>query len=264
MRYAWEMEEQYLDDFRVPRFLRRPVKAQLRTLRRWDLTTAKRVDVFLANSKTTQERIARIYDRDSIVIPPPVEDRFLQHPLTTGHSPLTTRPYFLAIGRLVPYKRFDLLIKLANAEKIPLKIAGKGQDETRLRRLAGPTVEFLGYVPEEDVPGLFANAEALFFPQEEDAGIVLLEAQATGTPVIAYRAGGAGDVIEDGITGIFADAQTLASLQDALARFRARAWRRPVIRAHAAQFSQTIFRRSIEDVITTSYEAFRAGKFRRD
>ncbi|MFH0851184.1 MAG: glycosyltransferase, partial [Candidatus Peregrinibacteria bacterium] len=108
MRYAWEMEEEYLRDFGVPRILRRTVKRFLGQMRRWDMTTQKRVDTFVANSTTTQERIARIYGRESTVIPPPVQERFLEYSL-----PAEERQGFLAIGRLVPYKRFDLLIETA-------------------------------------------------------------------------------------------------------------------------------------------------------
>jgi glycosyltransferase involved in cell wall biosynthesis len=175
----------------------------LTRLRRWDLTTAKRVDVFIANSTTTQERIARTYARDSIVIPPPVDDRFFLHSIPTTYPLQPTPSSFLAIGRLVPYKRFDLLIQLANELHLPLMIAGRGQEEARLKKLAGPTVTFAGFVPDAELPALYARSKALLFPQYEDAGIVPLEAQACGTPVIAFAKGGALDSIVDGKTGIF-------------------------------------------------------------
>ncbi len=254
MRYAWEMEEEYLRDFGIPRLLRPAVKRMLSRMRRWDLTTAKRVDVFLANSKTTQERIARIYASESIVIPPPVDDRFFGHPLTT-HYPIPNTQ-FLAIGRLVPYKRFDLLIALANELHLPLLIAGRGQDEARLKKLAGPTVTFLGFVPDEDLPALYAQAKALLFPQHEDAGIVPLEAQACGTPVIALNKGGALETILDGITGLFFAEQSTKSIRDALQRFDTMTWDRQKIRDHARQFSQTEFRRKMETMIAKEYENF--------
>jgi glycosyltransferase involved in cell wall biosynthesis len=257
VRYAWEMEEQYLKDFSVPQMLRKTIKRQLSKIRRWDLTSAKRVDLYIANSTTTQERIERIYARKSVVIPPPVDDRFFE----ATRSPLTANRYFLAVGRLVPYKRFDLLIEVANELKLPLKIAGRGQDEARLRKLAGPTVEFLGFVPEADLPTLYANAEALLFPQYEDAGIVLLEAEATGTPVIAFNAGGARDAAIDGKTGIFFDAQTKESLIDAMTRFKSMQFDRESIRTHAKQFSQEKFRAKMKAEIDGAYEKFRAGNF---
>lgn len=238
MRYAWEMEEQYLDDFRVPRFLRPLIKRKLRMLRRWDLTTAQRVDAFIANSSATQERIRRIYNRESVIIPPPVDDRFFER-ATHNEQPAT--PYFLAIGRFVPYKRFDLLIAAANVLALPLRIAGSGQDEARLRRMAGATVRFLGRIEDRDLPQLFANAQAVLFPQEEDAGIVLLESLASGTPVIAYKAGGALDAVEHGVNGILFDEQSVAGIINGIHRFRKHTWNREMIREGARRFSQTTF-----------------------
>lgn len=259
VRYAWEMEDEYLRDFRVPHWLQKRVRKELSKIRRWDLTSAKRVDAYIANSTTTQERIKRIYNRESAVIPPPVADRFF----SAATEAQTVESYYLAVGRMVPYKRFDLLIQLANELKLPLKIAGRGQDEKRLRAMAGPTVEFLGFVPEADLPGLYANATALFFPQYEDAGIVLLEAQATGTPVIAYNAGGAKDMITDGKTGIFFDAQTKESMHDAVTRFATHTWNRDAIRSHAMQFSEERFRRDIRKSIDDYYAAFTNGTLKR-
>lgn len=253
MRYAWEMEDDYLRDFRVPKFLHKPIKRRLRDIRRWDLTTAKRVDVFLANSTTTQERIARTYARESIVIPPPVADRFFQVPV---RAKTPEKPYFFAAGRFVPYKRFDLLIQLANELKLPLKIAGKGQEGERLKAMAGPTVEFLGFVPDADLPTLFAEAEAFFFPQFEDAGIVLLEAQACGTPGIAYGRGGALDAMVDGKTGVFFQEQTVESLKAAVERFKGLHWDREAIRTHAKPFSNHGFRERIAAEVEKAYKTY--------
>lgn len=257
MRYAWEMEDIYLKDFRIPRFLRPLIKRQLERLRHWDLSTAQRTDLFIANSQTIQERIKRIYGRESIVIPPPVENRFLETPLRVAAP---AEPYFLAVGRMVPYKRFDLLIEAANERKLPLKIVGKGQDEKRLRALAGPTVEFLGFVPDEQLPGLYANAEALLFPQYEDAGIVQLEAQACGTPVIGYDAGGAKTLTKEGVTSILFPEQTKESLIGALEAFKAKNWDRAAIRAFAQEFSQDVFRAKIKSTIDAAYADFKNGK----
>lgn len=244
IRYAWEMEDQYLRDFRVPQWLQPRIRKELSKIRRWDLTSAKRVDVYIANSTTTQERIKRIYNRESVVIPPPVSDRFFMENVG-AECHFAPTGYFLAVGRFVPYKRFDLLIELANELQYPLKIAGRGQDEKRLKAMAGPTVEFLGFVPDTELPGLYAHADALLFPQYEDAGIVLLEAQAAGTPVIAYNAGGATDMVVDGKTGVFFNAQTTDSLRDALTRFRTLHFDRAIIREHAAHFSCKRFRQEI-------------------
>jgi len=265
VRYAWEMEEEYLRDFGVPSILKGMVKRQLKKLRRWDLTSAQRVDLFIANSTTTQERIKRIYGRESIVIAPPVDERFFE---TTNQkflvpSPQSQAPYFLAVGRMVPYKRFDLLIELANELQLPLKIAGRGQDEERLKKLAGPTVEFLGFVPDPNLPGLYANAEALFFPQYEDAGIVLLEAQACGTPAIAFKAGGATDAVKEGETGVFFDAQNKESIRGALERFRTITWNKAAITEHAHAFSQSAFKKAFTNVVESATKSFTEGSFTR-
>jgi glycosyltransferase involved in cell wall biosynthesis len=255
MRYAWEMQEQYLDDFRVPRLFRPPLRALLHRMRRWDCSTAKRTDVFIANSATTAERIERIYGRKSVVVPPPVSARFFEH---TCIPPLSGTKGFLAFGRLVPYKRFDLLINAANERGFDLTIAGTGQDERRLQSMAGQTVRFLGRVEEEDLPTFYHKYDALLFPQLEDAGIVPLEAQASGLPVIAYGKGGATETVVDGVTGVLFPEQTEESLLAAIDRFREIPFDRTKIRFHAERFSQTRFRDAITTVVEEAYERFRA------
>lgn len=240
MRYAWEMEEEYLKDFHIRGLLKKRVRSELKRIRRWDLTTAKRVDHFIANSSETQARIRRIYGRESVVIPPPVDDRFFQIPLQKHRE-----QYFLALGRLVPYKRFDLLIELANRLKIPLKIVGKGSEESRLRSLAGQTVEFVGYAEEQNLPVLYSGASALFFPQIEDAGIVPMEAQACGTPIIALGQGGIVDIVTEGVTGILAEQQSVESFAHAVKKFQATSWDHEEIRKHARSFHIDVFKKRI-------------------
>ncbi|OIO53143.1 hypothetical protein AUJ46_05785 [Candidatus Peregrinibacteria bacterium CG1_02_54_53] len=245
MRYAWEMEEEYLHDFRVPALLRRPVKRMLKRIRRWDLTTAKRVDHFIANSTTTQERISRVYGRESTVIPPPVGEHFFEQPLAATAD----RKGLLAIGRLVPYKRFDLLIEAANALKLSLTIAGTGSDFARLKTLAGPTVTMLGYVADADLPDLYGHAHALLLPQIEDAGVVPLEAQACGTPMIALRRGGVLDTVKENATGIFFEEQSVPALHGALERFEHATFDHDAIREHARQFSSSRFKEKIAQAV---------------
>lgn len=242
MRYAWEMEEQYLQDFRVPQLLRPLLRRELKKLRAWDLAAARRTDAFIANSSQTAERIARIYGRESVIVPPPVADRYFAAPLRQA-APV--EPYFIAMGRFVPYKRFDLLIAAANELKFPLWIAGKGKDEERLRAMAGPTVRFLGYVPDTELPALVAGAEGFLFPQLEDAGLVLLEAMACGTPAIAYAEGGSVDALVPGQTGVFLQAQTVEAFAAAFAEFQAHTFDRAAIRRHAEKFSRERFRAAI-------------------
>lgn len=241
MRYAWEMEDQYLEDFKIPNFLRRTIKEQLKQIRRWDLTTAKRVDHFIANSTTVQERIKRTYNREATVIHPPVASHFFE----THIRDIRDRGYYLTVGRHVPYKRTDLLIEAANALKVPLKVAGSGKDFERLKAMAGPTVEMLGFVPDAKLPELYANAKAFLFAPFEDAGVVPLEAQACGTPVIAFGKGGVLDTVAEGKTGVFFAEQTVEAVTDAISSFETMTVDPTEVRAHARQFSAENFRSKI-------------------
>lgn len=254
MRYAWAMEEEYLDAFGVPSMLRPFAKRMLKSLRRWDLSTAKRVDVFLANSSETQDRIRRIYGRESLVVSPPVHDRFFVSPL----RPLTERTFALAVGRLVPYKRFDLLIALANARQLPLKIVGTGREHARLRSMAGPTIELLGYVPDDELPELYASARVLLFPQHEDAGIVPLEAMASGTPVVAYDRGGVRDTVVPDETGVLFPEQSVEHLSAAFDRALRLSFDPVRLREHARGFSAPRFRAKMREIVETTWEKCRA------
>ncbi len=244
MRYAWEMEREYLKDFRVPQYFWKKIRRILARLRRWDLATAKRVDAFIANSSETAKRIRDTYGRESTVVPPPILDAFFDAPLPTSE-----RKGFLSVGRLVPYKKLDLLISAANALGAPLTIAGTGQEEARLKAMAGPTVTFLGYVEEQDLPALYASAEAVLFAAHEDAGIVPLEAAAMGTPVIAYGKGGVRDTVVEGKTGMFFAEQKSEALVEAMKAFKGQQFDHVAIREHARQFSALEFRRKITQVV---------------
>jgi len=250
MRYAWEMEAEYLRDFRIRWPLKKYVKSILKFLRRWDLSTARRTDVFIANSTETERRIQRIYGRKSIVIPPPVSERFFLSPLQEKGS------YFLALGRLVPYKRFDLLIELANRLKLPLKIGGIGSELSRLTSIAGPTVEFISFVPEDGLPSLYAGATALLFPQIEDAGIVPMEAQASGTPIIGLGIGGLADVVIDGETGVLVPEQTVDAFAEAMQKFTAMHFDRSRIREHARKFHEDVFAERIRATVEAAAKEF--------
>ncbi len=244
MRYAWEMESEYLRDFRVPKLLQKPIQKTLKKIRRWDVSTAKRVDQFIANSRETEERIERTYARNCIVLPPPVSDRYFADPLTQKK-----REGYLAVGRLVPYKRFDLLINVANRLQLPLTIVGRGQEEKRLRAMAGETVTFHGFVADADLPALYSNARAFLFPPHEDAGLVPLEAQACGTPVIAFGEGGALDTVRDGVTGLFFREQTEDALAAAIQNFEQQTFDRDAIREHARKFSSGQFREKLTSIV---------------
>jgi glycosyltransferase involved in cell wall biosynthesis len=211
----------------------------VRPLRAWDKRAAQRPHVMLANSTHTQREIRTYYGREAAVVFPPVYiDRFGQKP---GRS--AKRRGFVVAGRQTPYKRFDLAVVACTKLGLPLTVIGTGPDHARLRQLAGKTVTFLGNVSDAVLADELARAEALLFPGLDDFGITALEAMAAGTPVIAYRSGGALDYIKPGVTGQFFDTQTARSLALALKRFDGGAYSSAAIRAYAQKFSDTQFRK---------------------
>ncbi|MCL4543869.1 MAG: glycosyltransferase [Chloroflexi bacterium] len=206
-------------------------------LRRWDRAAASGVDYFVAMSGTGSERIYHAYGRSAAIIPPPVDtDRFVPR------SPPAGIPFFLTTSRLIAYKRIDLAVAACSRLGLPLKVVGTGPDLPRLRRLAGPTVEFLGRVSDAELAELYAGCAALIQPGEEDFGLTPLEANAAGRPVIAYRAGGALDSVRDGETGILFPAQTPEALAAALAQFQPGDFDPQQLRAHALTYSSDVFK----------------------
>lgn len=254
MRYAWDNCHEYFERYGIPAALRSSAKRMLSDIRLWDRLAADRVDKYIANSSLVSCRIKKYYRRDSKIIYPPVDiGRF------RGVQLPKTRNYFLAVGRLIPYKRFDLLVDASNELGIPLIIAGTGKELDSLKKRAGRFVTFTGHIKDEELGHLYAGARALLFPQEEDFGITPLEAMACGTPVIAYSRGGALETINPGITGLFFEQQAVESLKKALLEFEAFKWDRATIRAHAAKFDRPIFERSIKEFIEEEWGKWTQG-----
>jgi glycosyltransferase involved in cell wall biosynthesis len=243
MRWCWAYDE-YVEREQLSKVARKVLPALITGLRIWDQTSAMRVDHFIANSPVVAERIQKYYRRDAIVIPPPVEaSRFIFDPLTQPED------YFLVVCRLIPYKRIDLAIEACNRLHLPLVIIGNGRDEERLKKMAGPTIRFMGRLSDDEVLHYYAHCRAFLFPVEDDFGITPLEAQAAGRPVIAYGAGGALASVIDGITGVFFHEQTVDSLASVLATFDESTFDTQVIRNHALEFDMPRFRRRIEQFI---------------
>jgi glycosyltransferase involved in cell wall biosynthesis len=212
---------------------RAALRPLLAWLRRWDRAAAGRVDHFIAISSEVQRRIARFYGRESTIIYPPVDSRRFAGAVAPKAE---TGDYFLSLGRLIPYKRVDLAVRACTALNLPLWVGGAGRDRARLERLAGPTVRFLGRVPEADLPALFAGARGFIFPGLEDFGITPVQALAAGRPVIAFAGGGALDTVQDGVTGVLFSEPTVASLQAALLRFQGLRFDPAVLCAAAQRF----------------------------
>lgn len=222
-------------------------------LRRWDYQKAQDVSHFIAISSDIHQRIARFYDRQSVIIYPPVEtERFTPSPVVED--------YYLVVSRLIPYKRIDLAVRACTALDLPLVVAGKGRDLDRLKDMAGPTVTFLGFVPDEDLPDLMARAKAFIFPGLEDFGIAPVEAQAAGRPVIAYAGGGSLDTVIDGETGVLFEDLTVESLIGAINRFRGMRFDPARCRANAQRFDRRIFERDLASFVAERYDEWRAAR----
>lgn len=256
MRWCWNYTE-YVEREQLGGMARRILPFMITGLRVWDQTSAMRVDHFIANSPVVAERIAKYYRREAVVIPPPVEaQRFPFDPATRPEE------YFLIVSRLIPYKRIDLAIEACNQLQLPLVIIGSGRDEARLRRLAGPTIRFMGRLSDEEVLHYYTHCRAFLFPGEEDFGITPLEAQAAGRPVIAYGAGGALASVIEGVTGLFFREQTAASVAATLAAFDERQFDAQAIRNHALEFDLPRFHRRILQFIEAKMGDRKASSLR--
>jgi glycosyltransferase involved in cell wall biosynthesis len=219
-------------------------------MRRWDFAAAQRVDHFIAISTEIRQRIKTYYHRDSDIIFPPVD--------TTRFQPsATVDDYYLVVSRLIPYKRIDLAVQAATRLGVPLKVGGKGRDLDRLKQLAGPTVEFLGYVPDADLPDLMARCKAFIFPGLEDFGITPVQAQAAGRPVIAYAGGGALDTVIPGKTGVLFRDLTVESLMVVMRDFDDKRYDPAAIRAHAEKFDTALFNKQIDEYVERAWDEFR-------
>lgn len=257
VRYAWDLTHRYLNESGLMRGLKDFLaRAFLHYIRLWDAAAANRVDYFIANSHYTARRIWRAYRREATVIYPPVDmERFRVWE--------KKEDFFLFVSRLVPYKKADLVVAAFTRLGLPLYVAGDGPQFAKCRRLAGKNVKFLGYQDDAAVADLLAKARALVFAAEDDFGIVPVEAQACGTPVIAYGKGGACETVVaadgtnwDQATGLFFPEQTPAALAAAVKQFLTWEGRfRPeVLRANAERFSRERFKREITAFISSKLD----------
>ncbi len=246
--YYWSRYDEYMKHPGFGRFdwiARIGLRLLLAPLRKWDYRAAQSPDYIIANSTHIQAEIKKYYDRDSTVIFPPIHFERFQKAENTNLK----RSGFLISGRQTPYKRFDLAIQACTQLNIPLRVIGGGPDAQRLRSLAGPSVTFLGRAPDEELECEFASAEALIFPGLDDFGITPVEAMASGTPVIAYKGGGALDYVIPGKTGAFFAEQTTESLVEALQQFSGKKYSHKNISAHAQHYSKEVFQKSMRSYL---------------
>ena len=233
-RYLWSGYGEYFKTEKA----RKLSRLLIFYLRRWDKTACQRPDGFIAISKTVQSRIRNYYHRESEIIYPPVDTENFK--LSTISNKQSAK-YFLVVSRLVKYKKVDLVIETFNKLGWNLKIVGTGREMNSLRAKAKNNIEFLGQLTDQQLLSYYQNCEAVVFPQEEDFGLVPLEVQACGRPVIAYRAGGATETVIDGNTGIFFDRQTVESLASVLQSFEATEFQPEDCRKQAEKFSKKRF-----------------------
>ena len=244
MRYAWDQLPAYFGPDRVGAGASRALRRVLAAVARWDASTAHRVDRYVAISQYVAGRIGRYYNREAGIVYPPVDTSFFQP------GPAAPRRGCLIVSALVPYKRVDLGIRACAEAGVPLRIIGDGPDLGRLRRIAGPDVEFLGTVSDEEVRRAYRGAAATLLPGAEDFGIAPVEAQACGCPVVALAEGGACETVADGETGILVRESTPAAFADAIDRIRRRPPDGAAGRRHALRFSRGRFRAGLEKEIT--------------
>jgi glycosyltransferase involved in cell wall biosynthesis len=241
-RFLWQYEA-YRARESISSVLSLLMKPIVGLLRRWDYAAAQRVHHFIAISSEIQERIRRFYRRESTIICPPVD--------VTRFRPGLEPPgdYFLAGGRLIPYKRVDLAVRACSQLGLKLVVYGNGRDRPALEKLAGPTVTFVGRVPQDELVRLLQGARAFIFPGLEDFGIAPVEAQSAGRPVIAFGGGGALDTVVPGRTGEFFDEQSVESLAAALAGFDPGAYNPAACRVNAERFSTERFERDLKESV---------------
>jgi glycosyltransferase involved in cell wall biosynthesis len=242
MRYAWDDCQKYTDDFNFPAMVKKLVPFIINYVRLWDKSSADRVDRYIANSNFVAKRIDKYYGKKSVVIHPPVSVNDFSVSKNTGD-------YYLMVGRLIAYKRHDIAIRAFNQLGYPLKIIGRGPELKRLKKLAEKNIQFLGRVPDKKLPEYYSRCQAFIFPQEEDFGIVAIEALASGRPVIAFRGGDIPEHLEDGKSGVFFDKQKPEEIIKAVKKFEKMKFYGEYIRHHSLKFDREIFKSKIKDYI---------------
>jgi len=248
--YYWNRYDAYMHDpgFGPFNFLARfGLRLLIKPMRKWDYKAAQRPDIIVANSTFTAEQIKKYYGRDAAVVFPPVDvERF--KPVV---KPKAQKTGFVITGRQVPYKRFDLAVKACSKLSVPLTVIGNGPMHTRLRQVAGPTVTFTGRVSDKELLKIVSAAKGFIFPGLDDFGIVSIEALAAGTPVIAYKGGGALDYIEPGKNGIFFGEQSVKSLVQALKDFQTMEFNHSMVAHTAHKFSKQVFTAHMKRIINS-------------
>lgn len=259
VRFAWDLQHQYLNEAGLTRGIRSLLaRAILHYIRNWDMRSANGVDLFLTNSHFVSRRISKIYRRESTPIYPPVDTDWF---IPDGER----EDYYLTASRLVPYKRIDLIVEaFRRMPNRKLIVIGDGPELRRIRSRAGSNVSVLGHQPAEVLRRHMQRARAFVFAAEEDFGIVTVEAQACGTPVIAFGRGGSTESVVEGVTGLFFGQQTADAIAAAVEEFEAEEvdWEPAVIRSHAERFGVARFRDEFRTFVEARWAEFRTARLR--
>ncbi len=241
IRYAWDMYYAYMEDARPGKLKKALMHGTLHYLRQWDTLNTRRIEGLLCNSHFVRRRIQKYYGRKATVLHPPVT--------LPAYTQAPREDFYLSVGRLVSYKRVDLLIEAFRHNGRRLKIVGDGPERKHLIKDFPPQIEYLGALPRAEIEALYQRARALVFPPLEDFGMVPIEAQGAGCPVIAFGRGGALDSVRPDTTGVFFEAQTPESLNAAIARFETLHFDEKAIRHHAEGFDVRTFKQKLMEHI---------------
>lgn len=250
-RYLWSHNKLYFKN-PILRFISKPI---VKYLQYWDKIASKRLDKIIAISTEVQRRVKKYYKRESEIIFPPLN---LKVP-KVGNVPKVPKKYFLVVSRLVGYKKVDLVVKTFNKNKKELIIVGTGSQFTKLNKLANKNIKFVGNVNENELEVYYKGAKALIMPQVEDFGLVSVEAQSCGVPVIAYNKGGVKDSVIDGVTGLLFDQQNEAGIVKAIAKFEKMQFNHRYLLENAKKFEKRRFERQLQRSLIRAYFSRRGG-----
>jgi glycosyltransferase involved in cell wall biosynthesis len=249
--YYWARYDEYIQNPGFGKFnwlARVGLKLLVKPMKSWDYKAAQRPDQMISISTNIQEQLKKYYKRDSQIVHPPVDVERFAIP-TEKHGLPNERRGFVITGRQTPYKRIDLAIQACNELTLPLIVIGRGPDHKRLKKMAGKSITFLTNVTDRELPHYLQSAQGFIFPGKDDFGIAPVEAMAAGTPVIAYKAGGALEYVVEGKTGLFFTKQTAESLSEALKDFTGRKFSEENCKAKASEFSIKRFNSKLKEFI---------------
>ncbi|SDG74959.1 glycosyltransferase [Winogradskyella thalassocola] len=254
MRYAWDLYHQYLEESNFGFLSGMYAKRVLHKIRMWDVINSNRVDIFIANSNYIKGRIKKIYNRDAKVIYPPVD-------VNSFELVEQKEDYYFTASRMVPYKKIELIVRAFNhMPDKKLIVAGDGPEYKKIKSIARSNIELVGFLQTEKLKGYMSKARAFVFAAEEDFGIIPVEAQACGTPVIAYNKGGSKETVINGKTGLLFNHQTEKSIIDIIATFEKLEFHPAAVRQNAIRFSKERFEKEMNDFVTEEYNRFKAAK----